>query len=625
MQPAREKSGMRPPGLPEASGGVRGGGVEDLLKAVQVIEGDLRAAEAAGGELGRVHPAHRASIDNLAHYLALRAGDIRSLQTGLARLGLSSLGRSEGHILATVQQVRTVLEVLAAREPGRADEPPVGFDDSDVLLAAKTEALFGAAPSGRAARIMVTMPSEAAVDFGLVEDLVRRGMDCARINAAHDGPDAWTTIAGHVRQAAAEAGRVCPVEVDIAGPKLRTGPLPGRPGVVKLRPKGGGTDGRTTPARAWLTAEEAPVLAPGPGPVVPVPRGWLATLEPGARVELHDARGRPCSLKVVERLPGGAWVETDQSVDLTNGVILEAGGKAAGVGRLPDRERALLLRPGDLLVLTRNLIPSGEGSGAARIGCTLPEVFDHLETGHRIWFDDGRIGGTVTSAGSEEAVVEIRWAPPGGAKLRAEKGINLPDTELHLPAIGPDDEAALAFAATHADLVGLSFVQRPSDVTDLQERLAALGGADVGIVLKIETQKAFSRLPSLLVAAMASERVGVMIARGDLAVECGFERLAEVQEEILWLCEAAHLPVIWATQVLDQLAKTGQPSRAEITDAAMAERAECVMLNKGPYISEAVSTLDDILRRMTGHQHKKNPLLRRLRAWSNAAQAPPLP
>jgi pyruvate kinase len=74
--------------------------------------------------------------------------------------------------------------------------------------------------------------------------------------------------------------------------------------------------------------------------------------------------------------------------------------------------------------------------------------------------------------------------------------------------------------------------------------------------VKIETRDAFERLPELLLTAMRRGRVGVMIARGDLAVECGYERMAEVQEEILWLCEAAHLPVIWATQVLEQLAKT---------------------------------------------------------------------
>jgi pyruvate kinase len=107
--------------------------------------------------------------------------------------------------------------------------------------------------------------------------------------------------------------------------------------------------------------------------------------------------------------------------------------------------------------------------------------------------------------------------------------------------------------------------------------------------------------------------VGVMIARGDLAVECGYERLAEIQEEILWVCEAAHVPVIWATQVLENLTKSGMPSRAEISDAALAGRAECVMLNKGPYLVHAVQSLDDILVRMQAHQRKKSSRLRSLR------------
>jgi pyruvate kinase len=113
-----------------------------------------------------------------------------------------------------------------------------------------------------------------------------------------------------------------------------------------------------------------------------------------------------------------------------------------------------------------------------------------------------------------------------------------------------------------------------------------------------------------------------MIARGDLAVECGYERLAEVQEEILWICEAAHLPVVWATQVLENLARTGRPSRAEVTDAAMGVRAECVMLNKGPHVVEAVRALDDILKRMQAHQSKKRTLLRPLHV---AEQFPPSP
>ena len=142
------------------------------------------------------------------------------------------------------------------------------------------------------------------------------------------------------------------------------------------------------------------------------------------------------------------------------------------------------------------------------------------------------------------------------------------------------------------------------------------GWADgVGVVLKIETRRAFERLPQLLLTAMRRPRAGIMIARGDLAVEVGYQRLAEIQEEILWLCEAAHLPVIWATQVLEQLSKNGVPSRAEISDAALGARAECVMLNKGPHIDEAVLALDDILGRMAEHHYKKNALLPQLHSW----------
>ena len=146
----------------------------------------------------------------------------------------------------------------------------------------------------------------------------------------------------------------------------------------------------------------------------------------------------------------------------------------------------------------------------------------------------------------------------------------------------------------------------------LQRELARLGASELGIVLKVETRTTFEHLPLILLQAMKSRRVGVMIARGDLAVECGWERLAEAQEEILWICEAAHVPVIWATQVLENLAKRGAPSRAEITDAAMGQRAECVMLNKGPHLIQAVQVLDDILVRMGAHQRKKSARLRRL-------------
>ena len=595
----------------------------ELLDAMRALEAELGRAEVAAGRLLEgLHPEHRQSGRNLLQYLTLRQHDVRALQGRLARLGLSSLGRSEAHVQRSVGQVRAVLETLAGIEPTPV-QGPVGFVEGASLLEARAEALLG--PRGdRPTRIMVTLPSEAAGDAALVEALVQEGMDCARINAAHDGPDDWVAMAGHVRRAAAEAGRICAVQVDLAGPKLRTGPVASRPGVVKLRVRRDDVGRVTGPARAWLDGG-GPVPAGAPA-VIPVPGDWVALLDSGTALHVSDARGAHRVLVVREPGPGGAWVECGQTAYLTAGTRLRPDGDRpwVEVGALPDREVPLVLSPGDTLVLSADVtgaVAAGP-AGPARIGCTLPAVFDHVRAGDPIWFDDGRIGGVVSGVRPGEAEVTIHTASSQGSKLRGEKGINLPDTELNLPALTPGDSDALSFAAAHADLVALSFVQRPEDVTLLQAELAARGAADVGVVLKIETKQGFARLPELLLAALASRRVGVMIARGDLAVECGFERLAEVQEEILWLCEAAHVPVIWATQVLDQLARTGQPSRAEITDAARSVRAECVMLNKGPHILEAIATLDDILRRMSGHQQKRTPLLRQLHAWAPPVSGP---
>ena len=165
----------------------------------------------------------------------------------------------------------------------------------------------------------------------------------------------------------------------------------------------------------------------------------------------------------------------------------------------------------------------------------------------------------------------------------------------------------------HVDLIGLSFVKEPDDVELLQKSVSKLTNREIGIILKIETRLAFENLSQLLLKGLKKPPVGVMVARGDLGVEVGFERMSEVQEQILWLCEAAHIPVIWATQVLEQMNKTGLPTRGEVTDAAMSSRAECVMLNKGPFVVETVRFLDNILVRMMDHNNKKTHMLRKLK------------
>ncbi|MEJ2385404.1 MAG: pyruvate kinase, partial [Xanthomonadales bacterium] len=162
----------------------------------------------------------------------------------------------------------------------------------------------------------------------------------------------------------------------------------------------------------------------------------------------------------------------------------------------------------------------------------------------------------------------------------------------------------LAFVAEHADLVGLSFVNGPDDVRQLRAELDRLGRPDIGVVLKIETRRGIRNLPDILLEALRFKVCGLMIARGDLAVECGFERLAGLQDYLPALCEAAQLPVIWATQVLESLAKRGHPTRAEVTDAAAGQAAECLMLNKGPHILDALRMLDTITRDMERRRRK---------------------
>jgi pyruvate kinase len=579
--------------------------------------------------------AHRDSARNLLHYLALRRRDLRSMQAHLAARGLSSLGRAEAQVCANVEAVLHALERLAhAGAPlARPSRRVAGFARGHELLEAHTRALLGPPPAGRDVRIMVTVPGEAADDPRLVRGLLDSGMDCLRINTAHDDAVAWERMLSHLQRAQQETGRPCRILMDLAGPKLRTGPIQPGPPIVKWRPRRDAYGRVTQPARIWFTSRDQPVAPPeSADAILPVPGDWLAALRSGEIVRLFDARDAARTVRVVACTDGGAWGEAQKTAYVMPGTRLRVSRKAmhevgdgricsiTEVGELPPTPQAIVLAAGDTLVVLRELVPGtpailgahGELLQPASVSVTLPEIFDDVHAEETMWLDDGKIGGVIRRVEADRLEVTITHARSGGSKLLSDKGINLPDSDLRLPSLTSKDVDDLPFIAAHADIVGYSFVRSEADVRALQSHLSDLGGERLGLVLKIETRRAFEQLPTLLLAAMRSAAAGVMIARGDLAVECGYERLAEVQEEILWMAEASHVPVIWATQVLEHLAKDGLPSRAEITDAAMGERAECVMLNKGPYVLDALRTLDNILRRMQTHQRKKRAMLRQL-------------
>ncbi|TXT35878.1 MAG: pyruvate kinase [Comamonadaceae bacterium] len=573
--------------------------------------------------LSGVSPGYAASARNLAHYLALRQRDCRPLQQQLDALGVSSLGRAEPHVLEKLDQVIAILHRLEGNvgvQPGKGQEGCL--HGSHNWLEQHTTALLGPAPLERSVRIMVTLPTEAAKDFGLVRQLMDSGMNIARINCAHDDASDWQAMAVNVRRAAKAMDQPVRILMDLAGPKLRTGPIASPPAVLKLRPQRDAF-GRVLsnallglrPAGSSLPVAGAPVCLGGN------PQ-WLAQLEAGDELDFKDAAGTQRSLKVIRRDEVGVLTESEKTARLLPQTRLKRRRKGRGLRTtllfdLPCKEGLLHLMRGSVLHLTLD----GIGCNAdphhawASVACTLPQVFEQVRVGERIWFDDGRIGGVIRRIEPQWLELEITHARDAGEKLAADKGINLPDSLLDLPALTDKDIEDLPVVARLADLVGLSFVQQAQDVQALREHLLELDATEMGLMLKIETRRGFENLPELLFSAMANKAAGVMIARGDLAVECGYERLAEVQEEILCAAEAAHMPVIWATQVLETMVKTGLPTRAEISDAAMGERAECVMLNKGPYIMEAMFTLNDILHRMQTHQTKKRPLLRQLHAW----------
>ncbi len=238
------------------------------------------------------------------------------------------------------------------------------------------------------------------------------------------------------------------------------------------------------------------------------------------------------------------------------------------------------------------------------VGCDEPHIIRQLKPGERVLFDDGMIETQVLSSRKGIAKLEVTRVSSQKSLLKTKKGINFPDSDLDLPALTKQDRKHIPFIAAHSDLLGYSFVRNAAGIAELQKVLDAYERRP-HIILKIETPQAVLNFPSLLVQGMQHEVFGVMIARGDLAVEIGFERMSEIQEEILWISEAAQVPVIWATQVLETLNKSGLATRAEVTDAAYAARAECVMINKGDYIIEVLKTLIDIMQRSSEHHLKK--------------------
>ena len=614
--------------------------IDDLMERLANAEESNRAA------IDKVHPDHRDGALNLVHYTALRSRDIRPLQARLSEVGATRLTTTEPSVVPRLKVARNVLSAYAGQEPKYGSEEVTGaFNLADDILEANANRLLGEHLDGTHSRIMVTLPTEAGDDPDLVRGFAEAGMELARINCAHDSPDVWARMIEHVHAAAEAVGREIKVAMDLAGPKLRTGEIAPGPAVERARVTRTKVGEIITPAKLWLTPAGAPAPEPPAQPGRPtlsvqVDPAWLADLSVGSELRLVDVRDskRVFFVRDVQDVDGVrcAYAEGEQNAYLANTTLIEHDWQRTRVAGIEASEQKLRLTTGDRLTLTTDQAPV-DPSQAERhiIGCTLPEAVEAIQVGEKVLFDDGAIAAVATAKDTvgehTEVTLEITRAGLGGTNLAAHKGINLPDTELPLPSLTDEDLAAFRFVARHGDIVNVSFIRNAEDVADVLDALAEIadeieaesGSAagdrarGLGVVLKIETIPAYEQLGSVLLEGMRHPNLGIMVARGDLAVELGFERMAEVPRFIMNLAESAHVPTVMATQVLESLAKSGLPTRAEITDAAYALRAESVMLNKGPHINDTIAILNRMSAKLGNSQRKNRIQLRKIDSWEN--------
>ena len=594
--------------------------IYSLIDAIEVIIRRLKQAENDQTHLlEEIHPNARLSAMNLIHYRNLREYDIRDVQKKLGNMGLSRLAKAESHIMASLISLEQILRKMCEEPVDENSKPPFSIKKGQKILAANTKSLFGYRSKNRRVRIMVTQPTESAYNYQLVHNMVAAGMNCARINCAHDGPETWLKIIDNVHLAGEKLKKKCKITMDLGGPKIRTGTIIPGPKVKKFRPARDEWGKVITPAQIVLVPS---LTLESAGNMVPVPTEWLDKLGAGDKIFFQDTRDKLRVLKIEETGDGFAMAHCYDTSYIATGTKfisnINGSKEIVEVGEMPCIEQNLMLKAGDRLIVHKERQPGrpatydGEGRQLteAHVSCTWPEIVDHIRIGEKIHFDDGKITGKIVDADEHRFVVEITYAREMGAKLKADKGINLPETKWHISGLTEKDKNDLKFVAEHADVVNMSFVNGPSDVAELIEEIEKLNATDkLGIILKIETQHGFNHLTEILLEAMKLKKVGVMIARGDLAIETGWDNIARIQNEMLAVCNAAHVPVVWATQVLENLAKKGIPSRSEITDAATSIKAECVMLNKGPHITEAIRLLDTILKGMENYQDKNAPML----------------
>jgi pyruvate kinase len=556
------------------------------------------------------------SLINMHHYLKLRQKDNVELQDELTKMGLSSLGRSQAHILRSLDLIVELLSKCQSREYEQSQQI-LTIDEAEELMA-KRAAMFGGEPKPKKraeTKIMLTLPSDAAKNPAMIEEFANAGVGIFRINTAHDGSLEWGIMAAKIAELNQNLHpqNKLKVYVDLAGPKIRTGKIRKVKAELKLEPQ----------KKIYITHKNDNnefVKVPSDAYNLEVDGDFYKKAKKEKELTIYTWNEKPKTMEVLFCEKGFIVCELSKKVKVNDQSTICIAKKKkmleSKILNLPEQTEEIRLFEDDLLFLSLEEIEghskitdeTGKVLKPAAIFCTQKEFVKDAKVGNKVFVDDGKIGLQVLEKKPDGLLCKVINVKLKGETLKEEKGINFPDSTTLVDAITKEDEKNLDSVVEFADILGVSFAQSERDIIALKDLLKIKNKEHIAIVAKIETKLAVKNLPSILEALMYHENSAIMIARGDLAIEVEFENMSYLQEEILDLCEAAHTPVIFATQVLENQMKNNLPSRAEITDAAFAQRADCVMLNKGQFALNTIKKLEFILARM--HTiFKKNRLL----------------
>lgn len=251
---------------------------------------------------------------------------------------------------------------------------------------------------------------------------------------------------------------------------------------------------------------------------------------------------------------------------------------------------------------------------ATRVQLPDADVMKSLRPGDRILLNDGKIEMRVDSASADKVVATVLR----GTEIWSRRGFNLPDTEIATSVLTAKDRADLEYAITkNPDWVAISFVQRPEDVIEVRDFIAARTSSPIKIIAKIERPNAVARISEI-----ASVADGIMIARGDLAVEVPFQEVPAISRHIIRECRKMNKPVIMATQMLGTMVNAEFPTRAEISDVANAAylRTDSTMTSEETTIGinpvNVIETMSKILS-FSDHDAIENPF-----DWSRVENVP---